>query len=326
MTHSFLILFLLATLLQTDLRAQVITNYYNAPPISQPPGRTALPGNTPITPTATSGVSQGYYGGYGTNYYPQTYGTNYPQTYGGTNYYPQTYGTNYYPQPYGTQTTTGNVSTAFSTPLTTLGQQYPQPAQPTTYAQQPSQFVPIAIPVPAYAQVNPPDTWAPGLATIHNGKWMVTDFLYNLPPNISVKVLVIKPEGKYLPISDTLLENEINSIFQEANISTTVNPLPCEPPLPAFQVTIMAYPCERRCIGVITAQLYEIARPDRIADDLSGVWQVVTWERQELVASSCDDFKQQVEDTVGAMTATFTSQYRYYNAAPERSCFPEAAN
>ena len=189
------------------------------------------------------------------------------------------------------------------------------PQQPTTPT------APLIVPVPAYAQVNPPDTWSPGLATIKDGKWSVTDFLYNLSPNIGVKVQVVKPEYRYIPLSDVLLERKVASQFQDAFLTPTAIAQPCEPPLPVYNVTVMAYPCERRCVGVVTAQLFEVARPDRIDEDLSGVWQVVTWERQELVASSCDDFAQEIEGTIRGMTEAFIAQYNHYNPIPERKCF-----
>ena len=126
---------------------------------------------------------------------------------------PYTTGASYYPQPgYGIPynasaiNTTGNISTAFNQPSasTAISQVYPQPAQPTVPNQAQPSFTPLAIPVPAYAQVAPPDTLSPGLATINNGKWYITDFLYNLPTNIGVKVQVIKPYNKYVPLSRKL--------------------------------------------------------------------------------------------------------------------------
>ena len=72
---------------------------------------------------------------------------------------------------------------------------------------------------------------------------------------------------------------------------------------------------------VVTAQLYEVARPERIDEDLSGVWQVVTWERQELVASSCDDFADEIDKTITGMTEAFIAQYNHFNPIPTRECF-----
>ncbi len=265
---------------------------------------------------------------YGTTTYgTPTYGT---PAYGSTSYGTPAYGNNYYPQPYTGPSafpTTGapvtNVSTAFTTPIkTSSGVLSPQPG--TQIASTPQvNFTPITIPVPAFAQVDPPETWAPGLATIKDSKWTITDFLYNLPYNIGIKVVVVKPEDKYLPLSDKLLEKRVTDIFADAYLTPTPAPVTCEPPLPLYHVTIMAYPCDRRCVGVVTAQLYEVVQPQRIDQDLSGVWQAITWERQELVASSCEEFAQEIEATVTSMTQAFTWQYNRFNPIPERRCFPD---
>ena len=115
----------------------------------------------------------------------------------------------------------------------------------------------------------------------------------------------------------------MTSAFEDANITPSANSFPCEPPLPMFYVTIMAYPCERRCVGVVTAQLYEVARPERIDEELSGVWQAVTWERQELVSSLCDDFAEQIDATVTGMTAAFVERFQHDNPTQDLPCFPE---
>lgn len=318
--------FFAAILLHAGLSAQ-INNYYNAPPQTAVPGVPASPG---VTPFQGAGTTTNPYQGAG---YPAQ-GAGYP--YPGYNYYQQQQlppgyqspgpGTSSPPgvTPFLGATAAPATTYPYQQTTTALNQVYPQPAQPSAPQQPaPSTLTPLSVPVPAYGQINPPDTWSPGLATIKDGKWTVTDFLYNLTPNIGVKVMVVKPEYRYVPLSDQLLEKKVTGLFQDASITPTAFAQSCEPPLPVYVVTVMAYPCERRCVGVVTAQLYEIARPDRIDEDLSGVWQVVTWERQELVASSCDSFSQEIEGTITGMTEAFIAQYNHFNPIPERKCFEE---
>src|SRR5262249_55362904 len=99
-------------------------------------------------------------------------------------------------------------------------------------------------------------------------------------------------------------------------------PLDCSPPLPMFYVLIMAYPCDKRCVGFVSAQLYEVAKPERIDIDLNGVWQTITWERQALVASSCDDFANEVGMTIDEIAAAFADRFQFYHRVEERLCFP----
>lgn len=290
------------------------TSYAAATTTTTYPASYTVPG---VSTATTAYPSTAYPAATLTSTYPAT------TTYPATSYPASTYSTaNYYPYSNLNYTaTTGNISTAFATPLTTTSTLYPQPAQPSTVYQPTASFTPLAIPVPAYAEAAPPDYWAPGLATIKNGKWVVTDFLYNLTPNIGIKIQVVRPPNRYVPLSDRLLESKLTAQFQDALLTPTALAVQCQPPLPVYNVTIMAYPCGNRCIGMVTAQLYETARPDRIDSDLAGVWQVVTWERQELVVSACEDFSQEIEKTISGMTQAFIDLYNRFNPMPTRQCF-----
>jgi hypothetical protein len=207
---------------------------------------------------------------------------------------------------------------------------YPQPANPPT--SQPSygsskaaspglKFNPKPYETPAL-----PDSYLPGIATIKDGKWVVSDFLYNLTPNIGIKIEIIKPNGQYVPLSEKLLEQVVTNVFQDANIAPSAIQVNCQPPLPLFYVLVMAYPADKRIIGFISAQLYEEAKPIRIDMDLNGVWQTITWERQALVASATEEFTQEIHETLKEMVLSFTNRYKYYHPKDERSCFPKASS
>ena len=200
---------------------------------------------------------------------------------------------------------------------------YPQPANPNVSAAAPlPQAPPLQVTLPPYEYIAPPQSYQPGLATIKDRQWAVSDFLYKLPPNINVQVEVIKPVSQYLPVSQEQLERRITDIFQNSGINTTPDLVDCRPPLPMFYVIFMGYSCGRHCVGVVTAQLYEDAKPSRIDVDLNGVWQTITWERQVLVASACDDFSIEVGLAVDDLANKFADRFKYYNPPLERPCFP----
>ncbi len=222
-------------------------------------------------------------------------------------------------------------------PPTLLQTLYPQGnTQPTVNPNQPQpaylsqqQQVP-GIPGPAlnftpkpYEVIAPPESYLPGIATIKNKRWVVTDFLYNLTNNIEVKVEILKPKDQYIPLSENLLAQQVSDLFQKVNITPSAVQMNCRPPLPIFYVLIMAYPCDKRIVGFISAQLYEEAKPVRIDLDLNGVWQTITWERQAMVASAPGDFAQEVNEVVTQMVVSFTDKFKYYHPADERKCFPE---
>ena len=216
---------------------------------------------------------------------------------------------------------------AYTTP-SLLQELYPIPSQPTAQNQPQPLNTPssslLLQPVP-YETIAPPTTYLPGIATIKDKQWMVSDYLYNLPPNIGIKVEVIKPGGKYIPLAAERAENRIAEIFQEAQINPPLI-YECQPPLPMFYVLVMVYPCDRRCVAFVTAQLYEIAKPARIDIDLNGVWQAVTWERQTLVASSCEDFAHEVMAAIEDIVYAFTNRFNFYHPPLERPCYPSPPN
>ncbi len=207
---------------------------------------------------------------------------------------------------------------------------YPQtaPTQSYSYQQTGPQFGTPKSPglkfnPKPYETPAPPTSYLPGIATINEGKWMVSDFLYNLTNNIGVKAEIIKPQGQYIPLSEQLLEQLVAKMFQDANIEPSAIQMNCQPPLPMFYVLVMAYPLDNRIVGFISVQLYEEAKPIRIDMDLNGVWQTITWERQALVASSTEDFAQEINETLKELVLAFTTKFKYYHPADERSCFPK---
>ncbi len=219
----------------------------------------------------------------------------------------------------------GNFTTPTSPSL--LDQLYQQPAQPNLETQpQPTISPTLTVQQIPYESIKPPTTYLPGLATIKNKRWMVTDYLYNLTPNIGVKVELIKPESKYIPLSANLLEKKIATIFDGGQIKSFPEITDCHPPLPIFYVLVMAYPCEKRVVAFVSAQLYEVAQPSRIDFDLNGVWQVVTWERQFVVASASEDFARQVITAIEEVASSFTKTFQFYHPPLERPCFPASSS
>lgn len=209
---------------------------------------------------------------------------------------------------------------------TVLQQVYPQPAKPlvTPPGQQsppPLSGMPLLLREAPLQEVEPPAVLTPGLATIKNGQWVTSDFFYNLPENIGLKVEFLKPQNKVLPINEASIEQNIREILEQASIITETQHIPCEPPLPIYHVIVMAYPCGTRCVGFVTAQLYERGQPQRIDVDINGIWQLVTWERQAMVASSCDDFGSEINDTIAGMTQAFADSFRHYHPQDMVPCF-----
>lgn len=227
-----------------------------------------------------------------------------------------------------TSQTSASGSTGQSSTLTQ--QVYPQPAQPSSTTQQgqaPTQNpVFIQLPTLPLQSVSPPDLLSPGLATIKKNKWTTSDYFQDLPEAIGVKVEILKPKDRYIPLSESVLEGKVQQIFQNAGITPYSILLPCEPPLPFFHITVMAYPCERRCIGSVIAQLYEKGAPDRIKEEVNGIWQIITWQRQTLVSVACEEFNREITETIEVMANDFADTFKRFHPPEERPCFDVKKN
>lgn len=203
-----------------------------------------------------------------------------------------------------------------------IQQIYPQPAFPgAPIGGQPHVAPQLVIRQLPLEFVQPLERYTPGLATIKDGRWSVSDMFYNLPPNIAVKVNIVKPQNQYTPISETQIEKQIREIFTRHFIFPDALAIPCQPASPVFQVTLLVYPCDRRCVGAVTAQLYETAHPKRMDAPINGVWQVISWQRQAVVASACEEFEQEIAKTVAGMATEFGRIFQYYHQIAHRPCF-----
>lgn len=226
--------------------------------------------------------------------------------------------------PVGTATTLTPALTNQTIGAATLQQVYPQPAVPRPTAPQVAQAPvrpPLTLQLAPVQTVLPPERYYPGLATIKNGHWVVNDLFYGLPFNIGVKIDLLRPSDKFVPLDVVALQNRVKGILGGAGIVTEAIVYPCAPPTPIFNVIIMAYPCDRKCVGFITAQLLEPAKPSRIDVDINGVWQAVTWERQSLVVSACETFEAEVGNNLARLASEFSRVFKFYHPPVETPCF-----
>jgi hypothetical protein len=244
--------------------------------------------------------------------------------------YPTTYGSALYPQLSPQNAAPPGSPQAAAINAAPLQQAYPQPAQVTGNTQGSSTLQTpkgqgLQIRSFPLQDVAPPDILTPGFSTIKEGKWVVHDFFYNLTPYIGVKVELLKPNDRHIPLDPIALENMIKGMFQSGNIVPDALVIPCQPPAPLFHVLIMAYPCDNRYVGFVTAHLYELGKVERIAEDFNGLWQVITWERQALVTSNYEGFSQEINNILVSITDSFVKKFSYYHPVEERPCFDVGA-
>lgn len=238
--------------------------------------------------------------------------------------------------PAGTANLPGNDTSLIPTATQLLEQVYPPPPQQQTTGQQTATSTqaganqqpetpkaPLKV-IPWQDQnVAPLESWLPGIATIKGEKWIVSDYFYNLSSDISIKIDIVHPRETRIPISEMTIDKIIRSGFESANIRPQAAQVLCQPALPTLYVLVMAYPCERSCVGFVSMQLFEKGKPSRIDVDLDGVWQIVSWARQGMVVSSCEEFPKEISSQIEEILDSFLKTFQFYHA-PEhkRPCFP----
>lgn len=256
----------------------------------------------------------------------------YGQTYPTTTTPAQSYTNTVRSNPAGTANPPGNDTSLIPTATQLLDQVYPPPPRqqsaqttttPTTATKPETPKKPLKIHPWSDESVRPLESWLPGIATIKDNKWIVGDYFYNLSSDISVRIDVVHPRNTSIPVTEGAIDKLVRGMLEETNIRPEAQKAQCQPALPTLYILVMAYPCDRVCVGFVSMQLFEKGQPARIDIDLDGVWQVITWARQGLVVAECEDFSKEVLGQIEEILGSFLKTYRFYHAPePTRHCFP----
>lgn len=156
----------------------------------------------------------------------------------------------------------------------------------------------------------------PGVATLYEGKWIGSENLYNLDVNIGVNVEVIKPSGISISLNEELLKNLVNNLLKSGRLDPRPSLLPSNPsenissPLPFLHVLVMVYPIEKGFAAICAVRLFEEVRMERINVDKEFKWQVITWEKQELIIASPEQLNELVGKVVADMVVAFVERFK----------------
>lgn len=191
-------------------------------------------------------------------------------------------------------------------------------------------FVPSTVPGTTYrpnAPLNPifgengfpggvpalPTYFYPGLvrySAVH--QWVGSDYLYELPQNISVIVEIVVPPEFPFQIDTDAIRGNIESLFSASGIIPTSLSIGDLAPLPFFHLIIYALPLKDSFVFSMSGRLFEQVKLDRLDYRLPGTWQAITWEKQELVMTPQSQFAVQLNETAKNIVDAFTDRVLYF--------------
>jgi len=309
-----------------------------ATPMPQYSGVSVTPplGATPTTistPNYGATYSVPVTSGYGATYTaPVTpgYGTTYaaPVTSG--------YGTTYsapvtpnYRAP-STAPVTSPYGAALTTPITPSGSAYSAPVSqlsplPAPARVQPAAFnagVPPSQPGVRIGQPShfeEPTYFFPGLVARLGRQWVGSDYLYQMPAHIGVVVEIVGGAKEYIEGQETpvtinaeYIKRQVMDHFIANGITPQAITVGNNPPLPFFHILIFAASTDDRGVAYITCRLFEKVHLDRFGFQLPGAWQAITWEKQELIITSIQQFPENVGMTAVGIADDFLKKVIYF--------------
>lgn len=153
----------------------------------------------------------------------------------------------------------------------------------------------------------------PGIIGLRDKRWVGSDNLYNLKPNISVYVEIVAPEDQKFSVNEQDIKERVQQILSKAGIQPIAFAEPGEPPfLPLYHVLIMLNEVDPCIMACCACRLFESVTLKRVILDPGITYQAITWEKQDLISASKKDFYPLVEKTIDELTASFVERFQYF--------------
>lgn len=165
-------------------------------------------------------------------------------------------------------------------------------------------------PVPAREEIIP--FTLPGIVGLKDGQWVGSDNLYNLRPDISIYVEIVKQEDQHFDLSEDQIRARIQDVFSRANIAPRALIMPGEPALPLFHVLLMFSSVDQCLTASCTCRLFEQVTLKRVIQEEGITFQAITWEKQNLISASKKDFYQLLDKTIDDIAQSFVDRFQYF--------------
>lgn len=148
----------------------------------------------------------------------------------------------------------------------------------------------------------------PGVVTSKGGQWIGGDNFTNIPHSFALQVNVVKPETLELPIKKEDLHSKIADIFTKSDLTINTSGTEYEPPLPFFNMLILAYPINDGMVVAIQGRLFESVDIKRVILEKNTLFQAVTWEQTNLVVAPEDEVVKYIQDAVEQIAGSFAGR------------------
>lgn len=153
----------------------------------------------------------------------------------------------------------------------------------------------------------------PGVVLFNDGEWQGSDNIYNISNNISIGVELIVPDEAAFPLRAETIKNRLKSAFQSAGITPVAVMSGNKPPLPFFNVVILAQSINKGYAIYCAANLLEEVDVKRVRLE-QGVWQAITWDRQHLIITSNEEASFHVNKCIDDIAMAFVKLFRHYQS------------
>lgn len=173
---------------------------------------------------------------------------------------------------------------------------------------------PIPLPPPVYSKPVPvvASYLHPGIIVDRDNGWQGSDHLLNLTNNIGIYASIIKPENANLTVTDQQIMKVVADVFAQVNIRPQTLAAEGQPPLPAFEIQLLAYPIEKGYAIAIDGRLFESVELNRFHLDPGMAYQAVTWEKKTLQVGPTTTIDEQILKSVQGIALEFAERYKAY--------------
>lgn len=148
----------------------------------------------------------------------------------------------------------------------------------------------------------------PGVVTSKGTQWIGGDNFTNISHSVALQVNIVKPENLEIPFKREDLQSKISEIFSKSGITLTTSATEFEPPLPFFNMMILAYPIIDGMVIAIQGRLFESVEIKRVILEKNTLLQAITWEQTNLVVAPDDEIDKYVKDAVVGIANSFAER------------------
>lgn len=150
---------------------------------------------------------------------------------------------------------------------------------------------------------------SPGVIAARQEGWIGSDHLYNLTADIGITIEILRTTEGELPFSADDLKKAVSSVFEKVNIYPETKGYR---PLPYFHILIMIQPISNGYVVFLEGRLFEPVELERVVFRSGTTFQAITWERQNLIVSPKDKFKETVTDSVVDIAKQFADRFDFF--------------